>query len=192
VGHRLAGGDLQRQHRLGRRRALRRSAPRARHPPAAGAARRRRQPAPALAAAYSAHLDGNHARRCGSSSTTRRVDPSASDATRRALAAQFLVAEAIEAHDEPAARRWLPDALDGGRAPLARGFLIEMTALATETNGPLAAAALKNEACRLVPGYCGALARPPTSRAAADEPDRLGRRRPFGGRPAPQPRPTGG
>ena len=68
-----------------------------------------------------------------------------------------------------------------------------MMALATETNGPLAAAALKNEACRLVPGYCGALARPrdqPVQRPMNQ--DRLGRRRPFGGQPAPQPRPTGG
>jgi len=148
---------------------------------------------PALAAAYSAHLDGNHSAALRLLLDDAKIDPSASDATRRALAAQFLVAEAIEAHDEPAARRWLPDALDGGRAPLARGFLIEMMALATETNGPLAAAALKNEACRLVPGYCGALARPrdqPVQRPMNQ--DRLGRRRPFGGQPAPQPRPTGG
>jgi eukaryotic-like serine/threonine-protein kinase len=146
---------------------------------------------PALAAAYSAHLDGNHSGALRFLVDEAKIDPSANDATRRALAAQFLVAEAIEARDEPAARRWLPDALDGGRAPLARSFLIEMTALTAETNGPPAVAALKNEACRLVPGYCGALARP------LDQPmnqDRFGRRRRFGGQavPAPQPRPTGG
>ncbi|HET9766941.1 MAG TPA: serine/threonine-protein kinase [Thermoanaerobaculia bacterium] len=150
---------------------------------------------PALAAAYSAHLDGNHSGALRFLLDEAKIDPSASDATRRALAAQFLVAEAIEAHDEPAARRWLPDALDGGRAPLARSFLIEMTALTAETNGPSAVAALKNEACRLVPGYCGALTRPldqPQQRPMNQ--DRFGRRRRFGGQaaPAPQPRPTGG
>jgi hypothetical protein len=123
-----------------------------------------------------------------------RVDATASDVTRRALAAQFLVAEALEAHNETAARKWLPDALDGGRAPLVRQFLVEMKVLAGETNGVAAVAALQNEACRLAPGYCGTLARPFQQPAQGPmNQDRLGRRGRFGGqRPAARPRPTGG
>jgi len=148
----------------------------------------------ALAAAYSAHLDGDH-RAALRLFDEAKVDPTASDATRRALAAQFLVAEAIEAHDEAAARKWLPDALDGGRAPLARAFLIEMTALTGETNGVAAVAALKDEVCGLVPDYCGALGRP--FQQQPQQPmnqDRFGRRRRFGGGGfgGPRPRPTGG
>ncbi len=137
-----------------------------------------------LAAAYSEHLDGQH-RVALRLLDEAGIDSGEADSSRRALTAQFRVAEAIEARDEATVRRWLPDALDGGHAPLVRGFLIEMTALATETNGPPAAAALRNEACRLVPGYCGALSRP------LDQPQQ---RRMNQGRwrPAPQPRPTGG
>ena len=146
----------------------------------------------ALAAAYSAHLDGDH-RAALRLLDEAKIDPSASDASRRALAAQFLVAEAIEAHDEAAARKWLPDALDGGRAPLVRAFLLELTALTTETNGPVAVAELKTEVCRLVPETCGVRPFQQQPQQPMNQ-DRFARRRRFGGGGAggPRPRPTGG
>ncbi|HEV8239899.1 MAG TPA: serine/threonine-protein kinase [Thermoanaerobaculia bacterium] len=148
----------------------------------------------ALAAAYSAHLDGDHAGALRLLLDDAKIDPAASDAPHRALAAQFLVAEAIEAHDEAAARKWLPDALDGGRAPLVRAFLVEMAALTTETNGVVAVAALKDEVCRLVPEYCGGLGRSLQQQPQPMNQDRFGRRRRFGGGGfgGPRPRPTGG
>ena len=140
------------------------------------------------------HLGGDHKGALKLLLDDARVDPSASDATRRALAAQFLVAEAIEAHDEPAVRRWLPDALDGGRAPLARQFVAEVRALAAETTGRVAVAALQNEICRQAPGVCGTLGRPPDQpvQRPANQ-NRLGGRRSGGRGPlGPRPRPTGG
>ncbi len=139
----------------------------------------------ALAAAYSAHLDGNHT---GAMRLIAEagIDPSRAgiDPRGRELVSQFLTAEAIEARDEPAVRRWMPYAIDGGRAPLARPFLIEMMGLASENLGAPQALLIKAEACRLgVQGLCGpgrdALGNPEVRPLA---PQRFGRRRPPGGR----------
>jgi len=145
----------------------------------------------ALAAAYSAHLDGKHAGALGFLDQANVAGTG--DARRRALAGQLYVAEAIEAHNEEVARKWLPDALDGGRAPLARAFLVEMTALTTETNGPVAVAAFKDEVCRLVPGTCATLRPLDRQPQRPFNQDGLGRRRRPGQGPlGPRPRPTGG
>ena len=107
------------------------------------------QPRAALAAAYLAHLDGNHdgAIRLLAESG---VDPGAGSLDRptRALAAQLLVAEALEIGDRAAAQRWLPAAIDGGGAPLAAPFVVDMMGLAQARFGARGAAAIRADACR--------------------------------------------
>jgi serine/threonine-protein kinase len=145
-------------------------------------------PRAALAAAYSAHLDGNH-KGALRLLDEAGVDPSsgAAPANARAVMAQLFVAEAVEARDTTAARKWLPYALEGGRAPLARPFLAEMQVLARENLGAAAALELRNEACRMgVAGLCGAAVVRPADKPQQRplRPDRFpGRRRrvPIGG-----------
>ena len=107
-----------------------------------------------LAAAYSAHLDGNHD---GAVRLMRqaRFDPAATtDPTLRALAAQFLSAEAIEAGSEAEAWQWLRYAIDGGNAPLLRAFVYEMTMLANHSFGAVKATQLRNQLCNAAPNAC--------------------------------------
>jgi hypothetical protein len=111
----------------------------------------------AIAAAYAAHLDGDH-RGAMRILADAGVDPAteAGDGRVRALIAQFLVAEAVESHDGAAARPWLAYALEGGRAPLARPFVAEMVLLVQGNLAAGQALELRGEACRLGIGpLCG-------------------------------------
>ena len=110
-------------------------------------------PGAALAAAYSAHLDGDHRGALKLLHDTG-LDAAATDATARALAAQFISAEALEAGDEAEAQRWLPSAIDGGNAPLVRAFVNEVTALTTHSFGAAQATALRNQLCAAAPNAC--------------------------------------
>ena len=154
------------------------------------------QPRAALAAGYLAHLDGDHA---GAIRVLAEagVDPGAGNLDRptRALAAQLLVAEALETGDRAAAQRWLPSALDGGTAPLAAPFVVDMMGLAQARFGARGAAAVRTDACRsgmrqlcapgLQRGADGAPGVAPVESEPRDLPQRpAGRRRrpPGGGR----------
>jgi hypothetical protein len=107
------------------------------------------QPRAALAAAYLAHLDGDHQ---GAIQLLAEagMDPAAGGLApdTRSLLAQFLAAEELETGDAAGSRTMRALALEGGGAPLALPFLLEMWALAGERVGVAEAVAVRAEACR--------------------------------------------
>jgi hypothetical protein len=141
----------------------------------------------ALAAAYLAHLDGDH-RGAIDFLLGLGMDPASGvgAGAGKALLAQLLVAEATELGDGVAVRRWLPFALEQGRAPFAQAFSLEMVGLAGEKLGPAEAMAMKNEACRIgVRQLCQPAFGQEQPQLPVLKPDRLGgrRRRGPGGGP---------
>jgi hypothetical protein len=143
----------------------------------------------ALAGALLAHLDGDHTgalRQLGEAG----VDPATSGgrAEARALVAQLVSIESIEAGNAPEAHRYRTLAVDGGRAPLVGPFLLESFALTAERLGPQQAQAVRVEACRYARVLCGGGAAAAQSGAAGRQrpgaqrtPPRLRRQPPPGG-----------
>ncbi|HEV8629118.1 MAG TPA: serine/threonine-protein kinase [Thermoanaerobaculia bacterium] len=138
-----------------------------------------------FAAAWSMHLDGQHAAAIRALSDAHLDPTTIPEGKGRVLVAQFLAAEALESGDEAAARRWLPIAVGGDNTHLARAFVVEMAALAREHLGAAQAIALRDEACAMgVQQLCGDGKAPSGVVPGAKPPfvDRMGRRRGPGGR----------
>jgi hypothetical protein len=108
-------------------------------------------PRAALAAAWLAHLEGNHA---GAVKLLldAGIDPRRArggDARGRALTAQLLALESAESADQASADQFLPLGLEEGHAPFARPFLIEMVSAAHDHLGQVATEALIARGCGL-------------------------------------------
>jgi serine/threonine-protein kinase len=123
-------------------------------------------PRAAVALAYSSHLSGDHANALKVFDQIR-FDPAAIEPTQRALAAQFLAVEAIEARDGEAVRHWMPYALGDGNAPLLGAFIGEATLLARNNFGEAQAAAMRTQLCQSAPGACGLLQQRPMAQSPA-------------------------